>query len=304
MQENSKTPPGANPAHGPFRSLRPGQVSQIRIVSRDGAEDRLVFEAPHLLEAPNWTPDGGALIVNGGGRLFRLSLAEGAAPEPIAIDGIADANNDHLLSPDGATLYITAARRVHAVSVSGGAPRQVSPAGELAFYLHGISPDGASLGCATILHDAEGLNWGIATLPSQGGAAQQLLFGRAPVDGPEWTPDAAWIWFNGELEATCPGDAALFRMRPDGSGIERMSFGDRVDWFPHPDPQGQTVAYLSYPPGTTGHPPDLPVELRSMPVEGGEPRTLARFFGGQGSINVNSWSPDGRFLAYVAYPLP
>ncbi|WP_206377138.1 PD40 domain-containing protein [Sphingomonas sp. G-3-2-10] len=303
MQAGSKTPPGANPAHGPFRPLQPGQVSQVRIVSRDGAEDRLVYEASHLLEAPNWTGDG-ALIVNGGGRLFRLALAEGAVPEPIAVEGIADANNDHLLSPDGATIYLSASRCVHAVAVAGGVPRRVSAHGDLAFYLHGISPDGATLGCATILRDAEGLNWGIATLPAQGGEATELLSGRVPVDGPEWTPDGAWIWFNAELEAVVPGDASLFRMRPDGSGIERMSFGERVDWFPHPDPHGELVAYLSYPPGTTGHPPDLPVELRAMPAGGGEPRTLARFFGGQGSINVNSWSPDGEWLAYVAYPLP
>lgn len=303
MQAGSRTPPGANPAHGPFRPLQPGQVSQVRVVSRDGTEDRLVFEAGHLLEAPNWTGDG-ALIVNGGGRLFRLALADGAVPEPIAVEGISDANNDHLLSPDGKTIYLSASRCVHAVAVTGGVPRRVSPEGDLAFYLHGISPDGSTLGCATILRDAEGLNWGIATLPAEGGEATGLLFGRVPVDGPEWTPDGEWIWFNAELEAAVPGDASLFRMRLDGSGIERMSFGERVDWFPHPDPTGALVAYLSYPPGTTGHPPDLPVELRAMPIGGGEPRTLARFLGGQGSINVNSWSPDGEWLAYVAYPLP
>jgi Tol biopolymer transport system component len=92
-------------------------------------------------------------------------------------------------------------------------------------------------------------------------------------------------------------------MRPDGGGIARMTHGGRVDWFPHPDPRGELIAYLSYPEGTTGHPPNLPVELRLMPIAGGSPGTIASFFGGQGSINVNSWSPDGSRLAYVAYPV-
>ncbi|MBB4838112.1 Tol biopolymer transport system component [Sphingomonas kyeonggiensis] len=302
MTTVSKAPPGANPAHGPFRPLLPGQVSQVRIIRRDGSEDRLVLEADRLLEAPNWTPDGGALIVNGGGHLFRLKLAGAPVLEPIAIDGIDDANNDHLLSPDGRTLYITAARKVHAVPVTGGTPRQVSPADGLAYYLHGISPDGSALACATI-RPGEVLRWGIAIVPEAGGPARQLLEGPAPVDGPEWSPDGAWIWFNGELEASVPGDASLFRMRPDGSGIERRSEGNRVDWFPHPDPAGETIAYISFPEGTEGHPPNLPVELRAMPAEGGAVRTIASFFGGQGSINVNSWSPDGEWLAYVAYPV-
>lgn len=298
----SKTPPGANPAHGPFRLLLPGQTAQVRIVGTDGSQDRLVLEVDRLLEAPNWTPDGSALIVNGGGHLFRLPLGGAPVLEPIAIHGINNANNDHLLSPDGRTLYITAARKVYAVPVTGGTPRQVSPEDGLAYYLHGISPDGTELACATI-RPGEPLHWGIAVVPEAGGPARQLFEGLAPVDGPEWTSDGAWIWFNGELEASVAGDASLFRMRPDGSGVERMSAGRRVDWFPHPDPTGETIAYLSYPEGTTGHPPNLPVELRTMPIEGGEHRTIASFFGGQGSINVGSWSPDGRWLAYVAYPV-
>lgn len=302
MTTVSKAPPGANPAHGPFRPLLPGQVSQVRIINRDGSEDRLVLEADRLLEAPNWTPDGAALIVNGGGHLFRLPLEGAPVLEPIVIHGIDDANNDHVLSPDGQTLYITAARKVHAVPVIGGTPRQVSPEDGLAYYLHGISPDGSELACATI-RPGEALHWGIAIVPEAGGPARQLLEGPAPVDGPEWSPDGAWIWFNGELEASAPGDASLFRMRPDGSAIERRSEGSRVDWFPHPDPAGETIAYISFPEGTEGHPPNLPVELRTMPAEGGAVRTIASFFGGQGSINVNSWSPDGEWLAYVAYPV-
>jgi Tol biopolymer transport system component len=291
------------PTRGPFRELHDGQRSQVRIAAIDGASDEIVLEVPYLLEAPNWTPDGTALILNGHGRMFRLDLGRGTELVEIPLGQVCDANNDHVLSPDGQTIYVSAGGHIFAVPIAGGEPIRLSPEGSVLFFLHGVSPDGAYLACTTIDPASEEHRWGIQLLPAEGGDAVPLQLGHEPMDGPEWTPDGAWIWFNAELGATVPGHAQLFRMKPDGSGCQQMSNSARVDWFPHPDPAGTTVVYLSYPAGTEGHPSDRAVELRAMPAAGGPSRTLARFWGGQGTINVNSWSPDSQHFAYVAYQL-
>jgi Tol biopolymer transport system component len=282
--------------------LLPGQRAQVRVMRLSDLSDRLVFETERRIEAPNWTKDGAALIVNGEGRIFRLELAGTAGLEALVIGAIDDANNDHVLSPDGATLYLSAGGGIFAVPTIGGTPHRLSPPGDIDFYLHGISPDGGMLACTTKNRADPEHGWGIHLLPVTGGEATAILTGRLPLDGPEWTPDGAWIWFNGELAAERPGHAQLFRMRPDGSAMERMCHSATVDWFPHPDPAGTQIVYLSYPEGTLGHPVDRQVALKSMPIGGGAGLTLARFNGGQGTINVNSWSPDGTMLAYIAYP--
>src|SRR5690606_25132630 len=115
-------------------------------------------------------------------------------------------------------------------------------------------------------------------------------------------PDGAWIYFNSERASTLPGHAQCFRMRPDGSGVEQLTFDERVNWFPHISPDGQSIVYISYPPGTLGHQPDKDVILRFMYPEGSGQRDIVAFNGGQGTINVNSWAPDSKRFAYVAYP--
>ena len=123
-----------------------------------------------------------------------------------------------------------------------------------------------------------------------------------PVDGPEFSVDGKWIYFNGEAPSRQPGHVQIYRMRQDGSEVQQLTHDERVNWFPHCNPDGQRVAYLSYPLGTEGHPPDRAVELRIMNSEGGEMRSLVACWGGQGTINVNSWAPDSQCFAYVAYP--
>jgi Tol biopolymer transport system component len=143
----------------------------------------------------------------------------------------------------------------------------------------------------------------IFTIPAAGGPDTRLTHVAVPNDGPEYSPDGRWIYFNSELAASKPGHAQVFRMRPDGTGVEQLTFDSRVNWFPHFSPDGRHVAYLSYPEGTVGHPPDKHVLLRLMSPNGTEERGLAAFFGGQGTINVNSWAPDSKRLAFVSYPI-
>ena len=118
-----------------------------------------------------------------------------------------------------------------------------------------------------------------------------------------FSPDGKWIYFSSERAAKIPGHAQCFRMRADGTGIEQLTFDARVYWFPHVSPDGQSIVFISYPPGTTGHPPNKDVILRFMRPDGSGQRDIDAFLGGQGTINVNSWAPDSRHLAFVAYPL-
>jgi len=290
-----------NPAGGPQRALKPGTCAQLRVLDPQTGEDRLILQSSTMLEAPNWSPDGGAIYVNGQGRIGRVDLGTGAL-DWIAVEGLETVNNDHLISPDGQVLYLTADGAVYGVAARGGVPVRLTPAGAMRYYLHAISPDGALLACTTIDRDDPARKWGLRLVPIGGGAGAALIAGTAPVDGPEWSVDGQWIWFNGEIGADVPGHARLFRIRPDGRDLQQMTDEETVDWFPHASPDGQWVAYIAYPAGTLGHPGDLPVSLRLMSAQGGPWRLLARLQGGQGTLNVNSWSPDSRYLAYMAYP--
>ena len=283
------------------------------VAAIDGGEPRLVHEvAGTALEAPNWSPDGRWLVYNHDGLLFRIPAdaapGEGTAPQLIRAGGITDANNDHVLSPDGATAYLSAGDgHIHAVPFEDGAARRVTNEhrpGPFRHFLHGVSPDGATLAYVGV-EPWNGDEWGyrnIFTVPAAGGTDTRLTDSPAPADGPEFSPDGEWIHFNSEHGATTPGHAQLFRMRPDGTELTRLTGDERVNWFPHPSPDGRHLLYISFPPGTLGHPADRDVLLRLTTPDGGGHRDLLGFNGGQGSLNVNSWAPDSRRFAYVDYP--
>jgi TolB protein len=286
------------------RSLAAGQRSELVVIDLDGKQE-VILTSGEVVEAPNWSPDGQWLVFNAGGRLFRIAAA-GGTPEQIDTGSLADLNNDHVLSPDGSTIYVSSDDgHLYALPLAGGTPRRVSNTHRTPhhYYLHGISPDGATLAYVAVEkpHDERQVN--VFTIPAAGGPDTRLTELSVPNDGPEYSPDGRWIYFNSELSASRPGHAQIFRMSAaDGSGLEQLTFDSYVNWFPHLSPDGKTVAFLSFPQGTIGHPADKDVLLRLMTPEGEKQRTLASFFGGQGTINVNSWAPDSKRLAYVAYP--
>jgi TolB protein len=289
--------------HG--RELAPNQTSQLIVIDIESGEQTVVFEADEIIEAPNWTPDGQALILNAGGEIWRLDVEGRGTIERIDTGHLHDLNNDHVLSPDGTTLYLSSDDgHLYAVPVTGGEPVRVSNEHDAPFhyYLHGISPDGGTLAYVAVEGTGEARRINIFTIPAKGGPDTRLTDLAKPHDGPEYSPDGKWIYFNSERASDRPGHSQLFRMRPDGAGVEQLTFDDRVNWFPHLSPDGRQVVYLSYPQGTIGHPPDKPVILRLMTPDGGNTRDIAAFNGGQGTINVNSWAPDSRRFAYVAYP--
>lgn len=254
-----------------------------------------VLSTDRLIEAPNWTLDGASLVVNGDGRMFRVPLD---APGLVQIDTghAVDCNNDHGISPDGSRLVIsdstdTGQSCIWIVPITGGTPRRITE--QVPSWWHGWSPDGKTL---AYVGRRDG-KFGIYTIGVDGGPEQHLVSGGGHYDGPDYSPDGAWIWFNSDRG----GSMDLWRIPATGGAPEQMTSDDRVNWFPHPAPDGHSVLYLSYEPGTAGHPRDRDVELRLLDTADGSVRTLSALFGGQGTINVPCWSPDGSRFAFVRY---
>lgn len=258
-------------------------------------------EFDYVIEAPNWTRDGRYLVYNSQGRMFTYELATGAVK---AIDtGFAiDCNNDHVLSPDNTQIAIShftnedATSRIYIVPFDGGDPRLVTEKGPS--YLHGWSPDGRRLAyCAE-----RGGQYDIYAISVDGGPETQLTNFPGLDDGPEYSPDGQYIWFN----STRTGLMQVWRMKVDGSEQTHMVQEDVNCWFPHVSPDGNWVVYITYhkddvAPGD--HPANKNVELRLIPANGGVSKTIVKLFGGQGTINVNSWSPDSSTIAFVSYRL-
>lgn len=254
------------------------------------------------IEAPNWSSDGAWLVFNGEGCLWRTRADGSGTPERFDTGSVRTIGNDHLFSPDGLHLYFTADGVIHRVPVAGGVPHQLSRVDEaepVLLFLHGISPDSQWLSCTGMQQRTGRL--AVHVLPTAGGTSRCIADPGVAIDGPEYSPDGQWIYFNAELHGRRPGDAQLFRMRPDGTGIEQLTRDDRVNWFPHVSPDGSRVAYLSYASGTMGHPADRHVLLRCLDLHDGGISDVVALFGGQGTLNCNSWAPDSARLAFVAY---
>lgn len=291
----------------PPRTLRPGQRAELHVIDVTTGERELVYSSSTLLfEAPNWTPDGASLVINGDGLLFRVPATGGAEPKEIPLGGIPPINNDHVLSPDGSTVYVSADDgHLYAVEIATGRPTRVSNdrGPEFHYFLHGISPDGATLAYIGLVENPDGTaTTNVYTIPATGGEDVQLTDDSYADDGSEFSPDGEWIYFNSARGSTLPGHAQLFRMSRDGARVEQLTEDERVNWFPHISPDGNHIAYISFPSGTLGHPADLDVIVRLMD-NGATARDLVYLFGGQGTMNVPSWAPDSRRIAFVAYPI-
>ncbi|MEZ0448325.1 TolB family protein [Cellulomonas sp. ICMP 17802] len=295
------------------RELAPGQRSQLVVLDVDTGGSTVLLELTEdLVESPSWHPSGRWIVLNADGRLFRVEVD---APEtglvPIPLEGVpTDLNNDHILSPDGSLHYVSVNDgHVYVADWAGGPVRRVTsskePGRAFRHFLHGISPDGGTLAYVgtELLGDDEIGTRRLWTVDLGTGVEALVGDGFSPADGPEYSPDGTSLWFNSEVGSDVPGHAQIFRHGLRDGATEQVTHDERVNWFPHVSPDGRRVCYLSYPPGTQGHPADLPVELVVLDLATGERRTVAALPGGQGTINVNSWAPDSRRLAYVAYPV-
>lgn len=270
--------------------------STLETISIASKDRRVVHTARVHFEAPNWSPDGKFFLFNQGGRIYRLPV-EGGAPELVDTGFATRCNNDHGISPDGKQLVISDQSQdrrqslIYVLPISGGTPRRVT---QLApSYWHGWSPDGRTLAyCA----ERNG-NYDIYTIPVDGGEEKRLTTADGLDDGPDYSPDGQWIYFN----SVRTGLMQIWRMRTDGSGQEQVTSDQYNNWFAHPSPDGKWIVFLTYEKDVEGHPANKDVMLRLMPAGGGGIQVLAKLFGGQGTINVPSWSPDSRQVAFVSY---
>jgi Tol biopolymer transport system component len=292
------------PAPDGFVPYRDYVGSHLELLDVESGRREIVLGSAEPFEAPNWTPDGKALIYNtsgaseGRGRLHRFDLATRVST--LIDTGFAIRNNnDHVLSFDGTMLGISDhsadahESTIYTLPAGGGTPRRITP--QTPSYLHGWSPDGRWL----VYTGGRNGEFDIYKIPSNGSAPETRLTDVAGLDdGPEWGPDGRYIYFN----STRSGKMQIWRMQPDGSRPERLTNDDYNNWFPHPSPDGRQLAFLSYGDdvGPADHPYYKHVYLRLMPAEGGTPRVIAYVYGGQGTINVPSWAPDGRMLAFVS----
>jgi TolB protein len=276
-------------------------ASRLEILDVETGMRTVVHVSTAHFEAPNWSRDGSTLLFNQEGRIWLLPLA---TRQPALLDtgDIRANNNDHGISFDGKWLALSShteqpgmkkGSQIYVVNMNGGQPVRVTDMAPS--YWHGWSPDGRTLVyCA----EREG-NYDVWAIGAQGGKETRLTTDPGLDDGPEYSPDGASIYFN----STRSGRMKIWRMKPDGSGQEQVSFDDFNDWFAHISPEGKRMLYVSYPATVRAalHPPDTRVMIRAQEIASGKVTVCAHLYGGQGTMNVPSWSPDGRSAAFVSH---
>ena len=273
--------------------------SSLELIDINTLERKIIFKTNSHIEAPNWSPEGKYVIYNSQGLLYKLVLGE-KEPKQIPTGFANRINNDHGISPDGSTLVIsdqteTGSSLIYTLPVDGGVPKKVTPFGPS--YWHGWSPDGTTLAyCA----ERNG-NYDIYSIPTNGGEEKRLTQAEGLDDGPDYSPDGTTIYFNSERTGTMQ----IWSMDINGKNQKQLTTDKYNDWFPHPSPDGKFLVFITFdtdvPSGS--HPPNKEVKLRLMNLKTKEITTLAHLFGGQGTINVPSWSPDSNQIAFVSYQL-
>lgn len=279
-------------------SEAPGEgtlYSTLEVVPVASTDRSVIYTMAARFEAPNWLRDNEGFLVNQDGRLEKID-AKGDSPVVIDTGRLDRINNDHVLSPDGMQVALSdsddpGGSRIYLLQLSSGTVTLLTR--EAPSYAHGWSPDATRIAfCAN-----RGENFDVYTISSAGGREIRLTTARELDDGPEYSPDGKYIYFSSERT----GHVQIWRMLADGNGQEQVTRNATNDWFPHISPDGRWMVYLAYASDITGHPPDQNVTLRLMSLTTGRSTLLAKLLGGQGTINVPSWSPDSRQVAFVSY---
>ena len=284
----------------------PVLYSTLETVAIDTTIRRVIYSDRSHFEAPNWARDGSYLLFNRNGHLEKVPV-KGGTSEIVNTAPQDRLNNDHGISPDGTMLAIsdnsqptksptgedTHDSLVYVLPIAGGTPRRLTKSAPS--YWHGWSPDGKTL---AFVGQRNG-DFDIYSIPVTGGEETRLTTAKGLDDGPEYSPDGQYIYFNSERT----GHMQIWRMKPDGSEQEQVFSDELNNWFPHISPDGQWMVFLTYERDVTGHPENKNVMLRLMSLSDKKISVLAKLFGGQGTINVPSWSPDSKSLAFVSYAL-
>lgn len=261
---------------------------------------KVIYEKDNRFEAPNWMPDGKELLFNMDGSLYTIPI-DGGKIEKVNTGSANEINNDHCISFDGKTLGIShndgEGSNIFVLPLEGGEPKAVTT--KAPSYLHGWAANNKEVVYVAKRKGSD--SYDIYKKSIKAGKEVKLTANKKNehVDGCEYSPDGKYIYYNGSING---GTMQLWRMKPDGSKKEQLTFDEYNDWFPHISPDGKWIAYISFAPDIelNSHPSYKQVMLRLMPVSGGAPRVIAFMYGGQGTINVNSWSPDSKHIAFVS----
>lgn len=290
-------------------------VNTLETISLRSKDRRVAYVTTQTgrLEAPNWFPDTtNTLYFNNGGRFYKIQAeppgttpnpARLKTPELVDLGMLTRINNDHGVTMDGKTWAFSDQSQtvgsgrpslIYTMPVGGGPVKRITEKGPS--YFHGWSPDGKTLVyCA----ERDG-NFDVYAISADGGQETRLTDAQGKDDGPEYSPDGQYIYFNSERT----GSMQVWRMKPDGSNQEQLtSDADAENWFPHVSPNNQTLVFLTYDKGVGDHPENKDVRLRTMSLQTRAVDVLAKLFGGQGTINVPSWSPNSQYLAFVSYQI-
>jgi TolB protein len=273
--------------------------SNLEILDIATGKREIVYSVPNSIQCPNWTNDGKTLIYNGSdGLVYTFDLAT-RKPAMLNTGNVKSNNNDHVISFDGKMLGLSSSVKelggsiIYTVPITGGTPKQITPKGPS--YLHGWSTDGNDL----VFCGERNGEYDVYKVPSNGGAEIRLTNTPGLDDGPEYSPDGKYIYFN----SVRSGTMQIWRMKPDGSGQEQVTNDRFNNWFAHISPDGKWMVFISFLPEEVVpgmHPPYKHVYIRMMPVSGGAAKVLAYVYGGQGTINTPSWSPDGKQIAFIS----
>jgi TolB protein len=286
--------------------MSPGQPqnnveSTLEAVNIKNGKRQVILQEKSHFEAPNWSRDGSYFIINSGGKLYMVDRA-GKNKELINTGSATMCNNDHGISPDGRQLVISNSieispgnfsSAIFVLPANGGEPKLITE--NTPSYWHGWSPDGRTLAFVGMRKN----EFDIYTIPVSGGAEKQITFSKGLDDGPEYSPDGKYIYYN----SFQTGRMQVWRINAEGGTPEQLTFDEYANWFPHPSPDGKYIVYISYiEDQKEGHPFGKDVKLRLMNLKTGKIKDLTEvFWGGQGTINVPSWSPDSRMVAFVSY---
>lgn len=279
--------------------------SELRTFDVTTGEEKVVFTENTHFEAPNWTNDGKFFVINSYGKLYKITVD--GREKTVIETGFADMiNNDHGFTPDGKTLIIShndeiispnseersRSSRIYTMPAAGGIPKPITQ--KTPSYWHDVSPNGETLVYVGMRND----EYDIYSISINGGEERKLTTTKGLEDGPDYSPDGKYVYYN----AITSGKMEIWRMDADGKNPVQLTDNDYSNWFPHPSPDGKQLVFLSFlEQQGSGHPAMKEVALHLYNLKTKEVRELTRFIGGQGSINVPSWSPDGTKFAFVAY---
>lgn len=285
------------PARENFVPYREYIGSDIEVLDLETQNCKIIYQSPISIQAPNWMTDNKNLLYNSEGRLYTFDLKT-SIPTVLNTGNVIENNNDHVISFDGKWLAISSRAKTNnsngwVLPITGGQPRLITVSGPS--YMHGWSPDGKWL----VFTGGRNDEFDIYKIAVAGGPEIKLTKSPGLDDGPEYTPDGKYIFFN----SVRSGLMQIWRMKTDGSEQTQITNDDNDNWFPHISPDGKWIVYIAFLKNEVApseHPFYRHVYIKLMPVGGGPAKVIAYVYGGQGTINTPSWSPDSKHIAFVS----